>query len=108
MYIGNFAADSYYSVKSYATYPANSAAAKTVKCMRECPWYNPFCQNACVAAEAGYQTQKKGVEAVNQGIQNLGEQLGKGFGAAGETLSRTLIMLSIAAIGVVAIAMVIR
>jgi hypothetical protein len=112
MIIGNFAADSYYGVKSYATIPAGTPAGKAVECMKNCPWWNPFCQNACVAAEVGYQAQVKGgpavVDAVNKGLQNIGQQLGAGIGANAGTITPALTVLGIAAVGIIAIIMVIR
>lgn len=121
MYIGNFAADSYYSVRSYATtaaptgYKAGSPADKTIKCIRDCPWYNPFCQHGCVAAEGGYQAQVAAGKAagdigntITQGIRDVGSSLGQGLGDVVTQGSPTLIMMGIAALGILAIVMVVR
>ena len=111
MYIGNFAADSYYSVRSYATTPAG----KAIECMKNCPWWNPFCTHQCTASEVGYQAQVGAGKVagdigntVTQGIRDVGASLGKGFGDVAAQGSPTLIMVGIAALGVLAIAMVLR
>lgn len=102
MYIGRF-------VDSYAT---TTPLDKTKACIASCPWWNPFCGHGCILGEAGYQAQVKGGPAItggiNQGLQNIGQQLGAGIGANAGTITPALTVLGIAAVGIIAIIMVIR
>lgn len=123
MYIGNFAADSYYSVKSYATVNPVSGCQN---CDHVQWWERPGCELGKIACE--YKAyDKKVTKDVSTGLRdsvlgqsnavqqtgkdiiyNIGKSAGEGLGGAATAASPTLIMLGIAALGVLAIVMVIR
>lgn len=126
MYIGNFAADSYYSVRSYATQPTVNPASGCQNCDHKPLWERPGCELGKIACE--YKAyDKKVTKDVSTGVRNsvlgqanaiqqtgkdiiynIGKSTGEGLGGAATAASPTLIMAGIAALGVLAIIMVIR
>jgi hypothetical protein len=96
-------------VDSYAT---QTPLQKYQACVKSCPWWNPLCVNGCAIQEgipvAANQAGHAAGSAINTGLQNIGQQLGAGIGANAGTLTPALTMLGIAAVGIIAVIMVIR
>lgn len=126
MIIGNFAVDSYYSVKSYATQPTVNPASGCQNCDHKPWWERPACELGKLSCEykaydrkvtkdvsTGVRNSVLGqANAVQQTgkdiIYNIGKSAGEGLGGAAAQGSPTLIMIGLAALGVLAIVMVIR
>lgn len=99
-------------IGTYGSYATTTPLDKYKQCINAAPWYDIFKHNRCSLAQTPEVIQKTAVEpagkAINEGIQNLGQQLGVGIGANAGTITPALTMLGIAAVGIIAVIMVIR
>jgi hypothetical protein len=119
MYIGNYAADSYYGARAYTTTTAFAvdthainAKVKADKCVAACPWWNPICKADCVAINGLGLMGARAQDSGNQALGGIADSINKGITGATtggiNAITPTVAMLGIAALGILTIVMVLR